>query len=268
MRVGNVGAVEPAPPVEHPRREGRFPPEAFEQLATIESGHYWFESRNRLITWAIGRYFPGARTLLEIGCGTGFVLQGVHAAFPALRLTASDAMAGGLEVAGRRVPSAALLQQDARELDAAEQFDLVVAFDVLEHIPEDVQVMGRMFQAVRPGGGVIVTVPQHPQLWSRTDECARHVRRYRRRELVDRLQQTGFDIVRVTSFVSLLLPLMAASRWAAQREEHHTDREFVVSPMVNAALRAVLAVERGAIRLGASWPAGGSLLVVARKGGV
>lgn len=245
---------------------GGFPVDAFEYLAHVEPGHYWFESRNRLIVWAMRRYFPRARTLLEVGCGTGFALRSIHTAFPALLLTASDALPGGLATAGARVPTAAFIQQDARALDAVEQFDVVCAFDVLEHIVEDEDVLARLFTAAKPGGGALITVPQHPQLWSRADSYGHHVRRYRRRELVDRLTHAGFTLVRVTSFVSLLLPLLAASRWIeGRRRGRLSDREVIVSPPINGALRAVLTLERQAIKCGVSWPAGGSLLAVARK---
>jgi SAM-dependent methyltransferase len=248
-------------------REGGFPPEAFEQLAGLERGTYWFESRNRLIVWAVRRYFPAAGSLLEIGCGTGFVLTALRQAFPRMRLTASDAMPGGLEVARSRVPDAVFQQQDARALDAREEFDIVCAFDVLEHIPDDVDVMQRLHAAARTGGGAIITVPQHPQLWGRGDEYGHHVRRYRRRELVERMERAGFRMVRVTSFVSLLLPLMAASRLLDRNGTRAFDpcREFHVPAAVNRVLNSVLAIERLAITLGLSWPAGGSLLVVARK---
>jgi SAM-dependent methyltransferase len=245
---------------------GGFPTEAFECLSRIEPGHYWFESRNRLIVWAIGRYCRGARTLLEVGCGTGFVLQGIDKTFPSLLLTASDAMPGGLAIAATRVPTAVLIQQDARALDAVERFDIVCAFDVLEHIVEDEDVLRRMFRATTPGGRILITVPQHPQLWSRTDTYARHLRRYRRHDLIARIRRAGFMPLRVTSFVSLLLPVLAVSRWAdAVRPGWCSGREDSVPRLINTVLRAVLSIERQAIRCGVSWPAGGSLLAVARK---
>lgn len=239
----------------------------FENLASIEDGHYWFESRNRLIVSMIERYFPDARTMLEVGCGTGVVLRAVHAAFPDIAQTGTDFMSSGLAFAGTRVPSARLIEMDARQHLAAPPFDLVAAFDVLEHIPEDNLVLQHLFESTRPGGGLMLTVPQHPALWSRMDEYACHVRRYRRKDLIQRVRLAGFEVIRETSFVSLVLPLMAMARWRDRRRRRDFDpnRELIVAAPLNAALRAVLTTERWLIGAGLSWPAGGSLLVIARR---
>lgn len=51
------------------------------------------------------------------------------------------------------------------------EFDTIGVFDVLEHVHEDEQILAQMHRAVHPdGGGIMLTVPQHPWLWSPTDE--------------------------------------------------------------------------------------------------
>ena len=45
-----------------------FDPAAFAMLAAAEDGHFWFESRNRLIVRTLRRWFPEARDYLEVGC--------------------------------------------------------------------------------------------------------------------------------------------------------------------------------------------------------
>src|SRR4029079_5179114 len=57
-----------------------FRPEYFDELARFEADNFWFRARNELIVWALQRYFPAGRSFLEVGCGTGFVLSGIHAA--------------------------------------------------------------------------------------------------------------------------------------------------------------------------------------------
>jgi len=238
----------------------------FSQLVEIEANNFWFRSRNQLIVWALRHYFPTSRNFLEIGCGTGFVLSGIQQSLPNLALYGSEIFTKGLEFAGRRL-STQLYQMDARRIPFDQEFDVIGAFDVLEHIREDITVLQEMHRSISNGGGVVLTVPQHPWLWSQNDEHAHHVRRYQAKELKNKLESTGFNVVRITSFVSLLLPLMVMSRLRLQRKTLNYDplAEFKISRLTNFLLEHVLDVERSFIRSGVSLPVGGSLLVVARK---
>lgn len=241
----------------------------FADLADLEAGSFWFRARSALITWAIGTYLPAPRHVLEIGCGTGFVLSGIRSAFPSADLAGSEIFTAGLAFAAARVPSARFYQMDARRIPFREEFDVIGAFDVIEHIAEDEAVLAEVAEALRPGGGVLITVPQHPALWSAQDEHAFHVRRYVAADLRRKVEAAGLEVLRMTSFVSLLLPFMFVSR--RRMRARAPDPEFdaidaVRLPRpVNTALEAVMTIERALIRLGVSFPAGGSLLVVARK---
>jgi SAM-dependent methyltransferase len=238
----------------------------FARLFGYESGNFWFRARNRLILWALQRHFSGAQNLLEIGCGTGFVLAGIHAARPAMRLTGAEAFTTGLAFAHARVPEAELVQMDARRMPYVEAFDVVAAFDVLEHIVEDESVLRSLHRALRPGGGLLLSVPQHRWLWSTVDDAAGHVRRYHARELEEKVRAAGFEILRSTSFVSLLLPAMALSRRRASPVRGiGLYTELQIGRVANWLLERVMDLERGLIRVGASLPVGGSRLVVARK---
>jgi SAM-dependent methyltransferase len=239
----------------------------FSRLAKLEAGNFWFRSRNRLLTWALQQYFPSAKKILEIGCGTGFVLSGFRRAFPELVLSGSEIFSEGLSFAADRLPGVELFQMDARRIPFREEFDVIGGFDVLEHVKDDEQVLAQMYQAIRKGGGILLTVPQHPFLWSASDDYARHARRYKSRELVDKTKRAGFDIVRTTSFVSLLLPLLVVSRFKQRfdKKEFEPAAEFDISPLVNGTLERILDCERGLVRAGVSLPLGGSLLLVARR---
>src|SRR5438128_805680 len=131
----------------------------------------------------IRNYFPDAKSFLEVGCGTGFVLAGIHEKFPAMRLAGSEIFADGLAIAKKRVPNSELYQMDARGISFEDEFDVVGAFDVLEHVIEDEDVLVQIFNAAQPGGGLLITVPQHRFLWSASDQYAMHRRRYNRAEL-------------------------------------------------------------------------------------
>jgi ubiquinone/menaquinone biosynthesis C-methylase UbiE len=208
------------------------------------------------------KYFSGAKTMLEVGCGTGYQLMQVNRELPLL-VSGSEFFADGLAFAVARCPGVEMYQADARDLPFTEEFDVVGAFDVLEHIEEDDLCLKEFFRAVRRGGGIVLTVPQHRMLWSEADVIAGHVRRYTAGELRRKVASSGFEVVRMTSFVALLFPAMIASRLLRRRPSPFTELE--VSGRLNAALEKVMSVERAVIRSGAYLPFGGSLLLVARK---
>jgi SAM-dependent methyltransferase len=245
-----------------------FDPRWFPALAAREAGSFWFRGRNRLILWALSRYFPAARSFLEVGCGTGFVLAGIARAWPDMKVAGGDILTAGLRSAHERAPGAALYQLDARRLPFEQEFDVVGAFDVLEHIDDDRKVLCELSRAAKPGGGILITVPQHAWLWSAEDEAGRHRRRYSRSELVGKLTRAGLAVERVTSFVSFLLPVLAAARLArGTRRSQDADSlgELELPRPLDGAFEKVLAAELGLIRAGFSFPAGGSLLAVARR---
>jgi len=244
-----------------------FEPEFFEKLFSLELKSFWFNSRNKLIIWTIKEYFPNSKKFLEIGCGTGFVLSGIEKAFPNMALRGSEIYSAGLSYADKRVKRAELFQMDARKIPFEKEFDLIGAFDVLEHIEEDEAVLREMHRATKPGGGIIITVPQHRFLWSKVDEHARHVRRYSVSELKEKVERAGFRIKRTTSFVSILLPLFMASRVVSKyrHSEGNAGSDLTPPGPLNSALERLLDMERFFIKMGLSLPAGSSLLMAAEK---
>ncbi|MBT2989878.1 MAG: class I SAM-dependent methyltransferase [Candidatus Thiodiazotropha sp. (ex Ctena orbiculata)] len=240
--------------------------EHFAKLAPLEASNFWFRSRNRLLIWALQKHFPEMGNLFEIGCGTGYVLSGIERAFPKVKLSASDIYTAGLKFTKGRVDRADLFQMDARNIPFDSEFDVIGAFDVLEHIVEDHQVLSEMYRAVKPGGGIVLTVPQHQFLWSQTDVRACHVRRYSAVELKDKVEEAGFSIKMSTSFVSLLLPLMMISRSRIRKIDNcDQTAELMVGCVTNWILEKILDLERILIRGGLYFSAGGSLLLIAEK---
>jgi SAM-dependent methyltransferase len=244
-----------------------FEPDYFARLAELEPGSFWFRSRNRLLCWTLKHYFPDAQSFFEIGCGTGFVLAHIRKEFPQLTVAGSEVFSKGLSFASERLPGVDLFQMDARQIPFENEFDVIGAFDVLEHIGDDELVLSQMHRAVRKGGGILLTVPQHSFLWSEVDEYSRHVRRYSVSELKAKVAQAGFRTLRATSFVSLLLPLMLIARLKQRPANREFDpaAEFRLSAPANYLLERVMDAERAMIRLGVSFPAGGSLLLVAKR---
>jgi SAM-dependent methyltransferase len=243
-----------------------FSEESFALLARYEDRHFWFHTRNALIVWAVRRYFPTLRTFLEVGCGTGVVLAAVRAAFPDAELTGTELSARGLSIAAARVPSARVMQMDGRHIPYETEFDVIGAFDVLEHIEDDAGVLAGMRRALARGGGLVVSVPQHPWLWSGVDEYSHHYRRYTRRELADKIRAAGFAVEHITSFMTFVLPAMMLSRLLTRGAASlDPAAELKVGGITNTVCGALCACEAWPISRGWSLPVGGSLLAIARK---
>ena len=244
-------------------------PVSFAARVKVEETHFWFVVRNELIVGLANRFFPGAKSYLEIGCGNGTVLGALSASRRWERLVGSDLNLAGLKRARARLPpEVELVQMDARAIPAINVFDLTGAFDVVEHVADDEAVLWGLRTAATRGGGTIIAVPQHPSLWSRRDEIAHHQRRYRRGELEAKLKRSGFEVLFSSSFTALLLPLMAANRLKARATSADADanieREFALGPRANSVLSAVLRAEVRLTLAGLRWPVGGSRVVVAR----
>jgi 2-polyprenyl-3-methyl-5-hydroxy-6-metoxy-1,4-benzoquinol methylase len=157
---------------------------------------------------------------------------------------------------------------DARFIPYESELDAIGAFDVLEHIEEDEVVLEQIYKALKPGGIVFITVPQHRWLWSIVDEYACHVRRYVANELHNKARKTGFDIIRSTSFVSTLLPAMFLSRFFQRGKKNMNIDEMAelrINPILNKIFEWFLGFELALIRIGISLPIRGSRLLIARK---
>ncbi len=242
-----------------------FDPTTFSFLASLESEHFWFVARNKLVNWGIRKFFINATNFLEIGCGTGFVLGSIKVSFPKLSVQGSDIYVSSLPYAQSRVGMGAkLFQMDATCMPFKNQFDLIGTFDVLEHITEDTLVLQQMYAALKKGGGVILTVPQHPWLWSRTDDEACHVRRYKIHELQNKLKDAGFKIKVSSSFVFFLFPLMLATRLLS-RSKGNIKNELVINKSLNFVLEKILGLEIILINCGIRFPIGGTRFIVATK---
>jgi 2-polyprenyl-3-methyl-5-hydroxy-6-metoxy-1,4-benzoquinol methylase len=238
-----------------------------EELWKAEDSHFWFRARAKLLVWAVERHFPRVRSLLDVGCGRGAILFAMRRRFPSAVFAGAELIATPLRLARKRLPDVDLYQMDARQLPFDREFDVVTSCDVLEHLDDDRAVARQLFRALVPGGGLIVTVPQHPWLWSAVDIYSHHRRRYERRQLAGVIEQAGFVVERATSFVTALLPLVLISR---RRQNQLTSAfdptaELKIGRGANKALETALDLERWMIRAGVSLPIGSSLLIVARR---
>jgi SAM-dependent methyltransferase len=222
------------------------------KLTELEDRHWWYRERRALLAQAIRGLRPGVA--LDVGAAGGGNTRVLRAA--GWRAAALEYGEDGARVCAERgIP---VLRGDATRLPLApESLDLVVAYDVLEHIEDDATAAKEVFELLRPGGVFLVAVPCDPRLWSAHDEAVGHVRRYTRAALLSLLKGAGFTVDGVRSWMVLLRPAVAVRRRSSTGSDLDDPPAWL-----NAALGAVVAAER---RLPLGGLPGVSLLVTARR---
>jgi SAM-dependent methyltransferase len=204
------------------------------KLARLEDDHWWYRERRHLLARSLTGLAPGrAIDVGAAGGGNTRVLRRMGWQAVALEYGAE-----GAEVAHER--GLATLRGDATRLPLADaSMDLVVEFDLLEHLDDDDAAVAEVRRVLRPSGTYLVAVPTDPRLWSDHDVAVGHVRRYTRDGLLDLLHRGGFDTPVVRSWNVLLRPAVALRR----RSSSGSDLDHV-HPAVNLGLRAVITAER------------------------
>ncbi len=250
-----------------------YPADVYETLYSLEQSNFWFKSRNRLILHFFKKYADLRRELktLEIGCGTGFVLNGLKQ-FPSLKLHGAEVLLQGLKLASKRVRGVEFLQLDALNMPFDSEFDIICTFDVLEHIEDDARAINNIYKALRRKGLFFVTVPRHKFLWAAIDEMSNHKRRYAKAELASKLKLSGFSILHSTSFVFILFPVMMLSRMINKKklptksnDEQDLLHEFRIPGLLNKIFGIFMLADELLIKMGLRLPFGGSLFIIALK---
>jgi SAM-dependent methyltransferase len=74
------------------------------------------------------------------------------------------------------------------------QFDLVCAFDIVEHVEDEEGALSELSRVCAGGGAFVLAVPLHPSRWTPFDEMVGHCRRYEPQRLLDKLHEHGFVV--------------------------------------------------------------------------
>lgn len=234
----------------------------YQHMEEFDGKHWWYRARRRILAALIRRevHLPPNAVVLDVGCGSGHNLPmlGEFGTVDAVELD-DQARAIAARRLGRPVMNAPL-----PELDGVpdRHYDLVGAFDVIEHIQDDRGALESIAKKLKPGGTLLMTVPAHQWMWSSHDVLNHHKRRYSKRSLKRLIDGSPLKLRKVGYFNSLLFPVAVAQRMASKlRSNEDADLALPPAPL-NRALEAVFASERHLVgRL--PFPPGLSLFAVA-----
>ena len=233
----------------------------------VERSHWWFVARRQILLALCRHYLPTGGRVLDVGCATGYFLEGAQQEFDAWGIDPSPIAVKICQDRGLTQ----VVRGSTEDLSAVrdKDFEVVGFFDVLEHVDDDLSALRNAGDVLTERGRVMITVPAYMWLWSEHDVLNEHKRRYAKNELAALLHQAGFEIEQLTYFNSYLFPSAVLARLARRivRSVGKADLSMP-PPWANRLMTRVFASERrhlvpnGRPR---GFPTGLSLLAIGRK---
>lgn len=248
-------------------------PTFYEDYYRHENGHWWFRWRYDLITKLVTSLKKETSfRILDAGCGTGQMTKQLEAIGHAVGL---DSANEAIEYARSRGVERLVRGSITAPPFAEGSFDCVLALDVIEHVDDDMGILTSLYEVIKPGGHLIITVPAFDALWSEHDEINHHKRRYRSPQLRRLMEEAGFTVDRVTYCnTALCVPVFvtrkAKNLWRSISRQRPGENRPLQSDLgdyprpVNDALYALMKAETRLMER-IDMPFGVSILAVATR---
>jgi ubiquinone/menaquinone biosynthesis C-methylase UbiE len=240
--------------------------EYFKQYYHLERAHWWFVGRMEILNQMLELKIKNQNPLkiLNVGVATGLSSKMLEGHGDVTSVEYDEDCCAFLKDQGFEVTQASMTDLPFED----ESFDLVCAFDVIEHIKDDNAALAEAKRVLKKGGYVFITVPMYMALWSDHDIINHHERRYENLE-INSLITHHFDFQYSTFFNSILLPPIWFVRklsnvFKSKNRAIKSDFENFKTGMVNNLLLMTLRMEKRWLkfsRLGF----GVSYLVIAKK---
>ncbi len=242
--------------------------EAYELNYSQEKTHWWFVARREILQSIIyslieSSYLSPPLKILDYGCGTGALTQMLDEFGEVTGVDESDAAVQFCKLRGmQNVPKI----NSSKELPCS-TFDLVTCFDVMEHLTNDEELIGELHRTLKSNGVLLLTVPALNILWSGEDIISKHVRRYRKHELIQKIERKNFEVIKASYFNLFLFPLIFSIRIFNRHIRPASllkSDVYSVPTFVNNTLKNIFSTERFILKH-TNLPIGVSLLLAARK---
>ncbi|CAN5398330.1 class I SAM-dependent methyltransferase [soil metagenome] len=204
--------------------------------ASIEQPEYWwYRARSELLRAALSEHVGEPNRLLDVGSADGPSVSWLTG----LEHATVDLDPRGLTPGGAVCASA--LELPFRD----GSFDLVSAFDVVEHCEPDSRVLAEFSRVLKPGGRLLLSVPAYQWAWTDHDVRAGHYRRYTKPRLVAVVEGAGYEIRRATYGFAAVFPFFAAERVSRRIRRLSVDNDHLpeVNPVVERLLLGLSAAE-------------------------
>lgn len=233
----------------------------------LEENHWWFVARRDIILKLIRKLnIHKTEKILEIGCSGGPLMRSLkNRGFT--NLYGIDISHDAIDLCKARNIENVAVMDGAKTQFKNEEFDVIIASDVLEHIEDDSAALAEWYRILKPNGKLLLFVPVHSFLWSSHDEVNKHFRRYAKVLLMNKLEKEHFiwDRISYWNFI-LFFPIYVLrtlqrllKRTSVSKNQLHGSNRFI-----DAILVTILKMENLLLEF-IDFPMGVSLFAVCRK---
>jgi len=248
-------------------------PQFYREYYTLERNHWWFKARLRILESIVKQKIAKTDAklkILNVGVATGATSE-MLSNFGEVTSSEYDKDCCDflLEKTGIEAVNASLT-----ELPFADNsFDLICAFDVIEHIEDDALAVAEMHRVLKPGGHYFVTVPAFQFLWSNHDVVNHHFRRYTKPQLNQLFTDKQFQLADSSYFNFWLFFPIAAVRFLLNllpkkkgTETSGSDNEVLSSSgILNKLMFSIFHSEKALLKTGIRFPFGVSIFSLGTK---
>src|SRR3989344_84436 len=237
----------------------------YKNYFVLEKTHWLFKIRRKIFFYFIQKYSKPGSKIFDFGCGSGYLVG-------ELQKMGHDAHGMDFEKeaidygTNSGIKNLTLGKGDKLEY-ANKNFDLLTAFDVLEHIENEKPVIEELVRILKPGGKMIISVPAYQWLWGVQDEVSHHFRRYTAGSLLKVLSaDKNLKILRKTYFNTFLfLPIVIVRMLSKWFNLGSRESDFDISSwFLNGLFYFIFNLEAYFLKL-FSFPFGVSILFILKK---
>lgn len=185
----------------------------YKEFSEVNETHWWFLGRMKILESIFEKFLGGRGNsrlqILDVGCGTASYFKALEKFGNVSGTESSEDVINELKSKGYKNT---FFRAELPNMKLGETFDCVCAFEILEHVEMDQEAISDINAHLNEGGLLIGTVPAFKWLWSRHDELAHHKRRYTVGEMRNKLEEAGFEILKISYYNTFLFPIAAPVR--------------------------------------------------------
>jgi len=237
---------------------------AYDIESKAENFHWWFVVRRKLLMSLLSSSNLTKDCIaLDIGCGTGSNLKILGAS--GFHVIGLDRSIYALSLTKKKV-NFPLIAGDLNKLPIRiNSAGIIIAMDILEHLENDLNGINEIYRTLSKEGILILTVPAFNFLWGTQDVITGHKRRYSSEEILNKLKQGGFKILRASYFnFFLFFPILFARRLIHLLGLRVASENEINSPLINFFLKIIFSLEPYILKY-FPFPFGVSIFCIAKK---